>query len=61
MGTLIMEVVFGEGGGGWWKCKAIWRIVCTSEKVLATPLRYANIERELLIAVYSCAKFCTYV
>ena len=28
---------FGGGGGG--ECKAIWKIVRTSEKILATPLQ----------------------
>ena len=30
-----------EGGGGGAGCKVIWKIVCTSEKILATPL-YSN-------------------
>ena len=39
---LIRSVFFlergGVGGGGGFKCKAIWRIVRTSEKILTTPL-----------------------
>ena len=31
-------IFFLEGGGGAGECKAIWRIVRTSEKILATPL-----------------------
>ena len=33
--SLIKKVFFWRGGRG---CKAIWRIVRTSEKILATPL-----------------------
>ena len=36
--SLIMEGFFQGGRGG--GCKAIWRIVHTSEKILVTPLDF---------------------
>ena len=36
------RVLWGEGRGRGLGCKVIWRIVRTSEKILATPLIYCD-------------------
>ena len=65
---LIRSVFFfgeGEGGGGEGdKCKAIWTIVRTSEKILTTPLeiivntlRTVKLERSIDMYLYSVFKF----
>ena len=39
----MKEVSFWREGGGE-KCKTIWRIVRTSEKILVTPLQGVSVE-----------------
>ena len=60
---LITSVFFsGEGEGD--KCKAIWTILRTSEKILTTPLeiilntlRTVKLERSIDMYLYSVFKF----
>ena len=63
---LIRSVFFlerGRGGGEGDKCKAIWTIVRTSEKILTTPLeiilntlRTVKLERSIDMYLYSVFK-----
>ena len=55
---------FGGGGGSGDKCKAIWRIERTSEKILTTPLeiilitlRTMKLERSIDLYLYFVFKF----